>query len=276
MTIEFSTLGWLAAYCKRKNLRQMGATTPGQIRYSRAGLINDIGRELTDGLSQPVPLVVELQDRERSRPAEEVILSRFRDFVRLAGFLSEDRDFARDCMASACRHFDLEIYKHQVRVAILSSLVAERLGLPDENLVSAGLLHDFGKIGIPREMLNRTQPWSNGERGVIAPLHLLIGLTVTRAIAALREVAEIIRCNHYYDGYPEGIRDEDIPFEGQLLSVVDYFDALTNPRPSRSGEALPIDKALEKIEARMLRPDVKTPYHPRVVSALKEFVLPRD
>ena len=273
MTIEFSTLGWLAAYCKRKNLRQMGAITPGQIRYSRAGLINDVGRELVDRLSQPVPLVTELLGREKTRPAEEVILSRFRDFVRLAGFLSGDRDFTRDCMAGACRYFDPEVNRHQMRVAVLASLVAENLGLPDENLVSASLLHDFGKIGIPREMLNRTQPWSNGERGVIAPLHLLIGLTVTRAIAALREVAEIIRCNHYYDGYPEGIGDEDIPFEGQVLSMIDYFDALTNPRPSRNGAALSVRDALGKIEARRSKPGIKTPYDPRIISVLGKLVL---
>ena len=93
-----------------------------------------------------------------------------------------------------------------------------------------------------------------------------------------------MRYNHYYDGYPEGIETEDVPLEGQVLSAVDIFDALTNPRPSRKGEIYSIEEAFGLIEERKKNkkseaPDsreVKTPYDGRVISALKEVVHSRN
>lgn len=213
-----------------------------------------------------------MRDLKDERKARLLILSRVQDFVSLAGTLVRDRDFIVECMLAASRESDPELYGHQVRVSVLCSEVAKEMGLPEEGLFLAGQLHDFGKIAVPKEILYKTEPWTDAEKRM-KPIHLQIGLEVVKEMEGLREAAEIMRYNHYYNGYPEGISLEAIPLEGQILSAMDYYDALTNPRPSRNGVAFPVREALEKVEARRFKPGIRTPYDTRIISVLGKLVL---
>jgi len=272
MRISLLPAEWLQTYCRRRGLAAINDSTPGIIRYPRTALIKWLSAHLCERLNRPSALAIEVRDLKDEREARHIILSRVRDFVSLAGTLVRDRDFIVECLLAASRESDPELYGHQVRVSVLCSEMAKEMGLPEEELSLAGLLHDFGKIGIPKEILNKLGAWTESEMRM-RPIHLQIAMTVVGAIESLADVARVLRFNHYYNGYPEGIISEDIPLEGQVLSAADYYDALTNPRPSRNGAVFAPRAALAEVEARRHKPGVKTPYDPRIIAVLEKLVL---
>jgi HD-GYP domain-containing protein (c-di-GMP phosphodiesterase class II) len=202
------------------------------------------------------------------------------DFLALANNtklgLGEDPLFVLRIILHASRLYDDTTYDHQLRVANLCARVGPEMDLAEEatiDLEIAALVHDFGKVGLDRAVLNETQPWDPGRRKEMGKIHLQIGVAVIGAVQGLEHIARTIRYNHYYEGYPDGMEKEEIPLEGQILSAVDFFDALTNPRPSRNWHARNPERALAEIEERSRSTEVRTPYDPRIIAVLRKIAL---
>jgi HD-GYP domain-containing protein (c-di-GMP phosphodiesterase class II) len=86
------------------------------------------------------------------------------------------------------------------------------------------------------------------------------------------EAVEIVRCHHERfdgEGYPSGLRGEDIPLAARIFSIVDSFDAMTSDRPYRS--ALSLDEAVAEIRA-----GAGTQFDPRCVEAFEELAAEED
>lgn len=140
---------------------------------------------------------------------------------------------------------------HSERVSELAYNLGKRLKLPHktlENLKFAGMLHDIGKIGIDEHILNKPGRLTTDEYDKIK-LHPVIGSKIIQGIDFLKESADIVMGHHeHYDGtgYPDGKKEDEIPFEACILCVVDVYDALTSDRPYR--RAMTEEEAIEIIK----------------------------
>jgi HD-GYP domain-containing protein (c-di-GMP phosphodiesterase class II) len=156
---------------------------------------------------------------------------------------------------------------HADAVAELSCLVAEELGLDDEErreVETAGMLHDVGKAEIPAELVLKAGPLANEEREVMEQHTVLGEVLLERTDPSLREVARLVRsCHERWDGggYPDGLADEDIPLAARIVFCCDSYDAMTTDRPYR--RALGHHRATAE-----LRRCSGTQFDPTVVDAL--------
>lgn len=160
-------------------------------------------------------------------------------------------------LAAAIEAKDNYTHGHTTRVTNLSLELAERLWQKNkkifsekflENLHIASLLHDVGKIGVPEYILNKHTDLTVGERNKIKE-HPTIGVSILKPIKELQEPILGVKYHHErYDGlgYPEGLKEEQIPLIATLISVADSFDAMTTDRPYRP--ALDKNAAISEIK----------------------------
>lgn len=140
---------------------------------------------------------------------------------------------------------------HSERVTELSIQLAQFMGVEKkevEKIKLGGLLHDIGKIGIPEGILNKPGRLTE-EEFVIIKSHPEMGVKIMGKVEFLEAIVPIILSHHErYDGrgYPQGLKDSEIPLLARIVSVVDTYDAMTTDRPYR--KAMTIEEALKEIE----------------------------
>ena len=143
----------------------------------------------------------------------------------------------------------------------------EEVKLNMNDVITAILWHDIGKIGIPEGILNKPASLDKKEWESIKK-HPLIGVEILSPIKDLEEVRKAIKCHHEHfngKGYPEGLKGKKIPLISAIIAVADAYDAMTSDRPYR--KALSPQKAKEEIKK-----NKGTQFHPQVVDAfLKVF-----
>ncbi|MFH1219989.1 MAG: HD domain-containing phosphohydrolase [Candidatus Eisenbacteria bacterium] len=128
---------------------------------------------------------------------------------------------------------------HSKRVTQFAIVLAERFGVSEieiKNLQYGATLHDIGKIGIRGHILNKKGRLTREEYEIIKK-HPAIGERIIERVDFLQGARPIVRSHHErFDGtgYPDGLRDEEIPFLARIAAVVDFFDALTSDRPYRN------------------------------------------
>jgi putative nucleotidyltransferase with HDIG domain len=126
---------------------------------------------------------------------------------------------------------------HSRRVAIYSSAVAKRLGLPRDQVARirrAAALHDIGKVETPAAIVNKPGPLSEAEFAVVRR-HAVVGALMVAGLGD-EELAAIVRHHHERldgGGYPDGLAGEEIPLGARIVAVADTFDALASTRPYR-------------------------------------------
>ncbi|MGI8906317.1 MAG: HD-GYP domain-containing protein [Candidatus Sumerlaeaceae bacterium] len=132
---------------------------------------------------------------------------------------------------------------HTTRVAEIAALLAQLLKLPEGEISlirRAAPLHDLGKLAIPAEILQKPSSL-NEEEFAIVKTHTTLGerLLLKAGVKSrlLTMAGEIARTHHEHwdgSGYPHGLRGEDIPLTGRIVSVADVYDALTRTRPYKA------------------------------------------
>jgi putative nucleotidyltransferase with HDIG domain len=155
---------------------------------------------------------------------------------------------------------------HSLRVAQYSVILAQELGLPEEEVdkirISA-TLHDVGKMGIEDRVFQKPGVLTK-EEFEIMKRHTLIGYQIVAQVKQLTEMLPGIRWHHEAlngRGYPDGIKGDELPMIARIISVADTFDAITTERPYQAASEFP--KALE-----ILRKHAGTKYDPIVVDAM--------
>jgi putative two-component system response regulator len=125
------------------------------------------------------------------------------------------------------------------------------MGLSSNDIVAlryGGVLHDIGKIGVGREILNKPGPLTDEEWKIMKD-HPNIGFNICKPLQnCLGPALEVIRFHHEKldgSGYPDGRSGNAIPMVARIMAVADIYDALTSDRPYRNG--MPKAKALEII-----------------------------
>jgi putative nucleotidyltransferase with HDIG domain len=163
--------------------------------------------------------------------------------------------------------------EHCKSVVTLVLEVGERLGLSAErrrNLEFGALLHDVGKIAIPKEIINKPGKLEP-EEWTIIKTHTLEGQKMLDRVGGfMREVGLIVRSHHEcWDGhgYPDGLAGEAIPLESRIIACCDAWNAMRTDRSYR--RALAYDVALTELLAGAGRQ-----FDPRVVEVLTEIIVP--
>jgi diguanylate cyclase (GGDEF)-like protein/putative nucleotidyltransferase with HDIG domain len=151
---------------------------------------------------------------------------------------------------------------HIQRVHVYATGIARGLGMSAteiQGVKTAALLHDIGKLAVPEHILSKPGPLTQEEFQKIR-VHPQVGAEIISAVPFPYPVAPLILSHHErWDGkgYPQGLKGEEIPLGARILSVVDYFDALTSDRPYHEAMAFEAAVALLQQEAgRALDPTV--------------------
>jgi HD domain len=160
---------------------------------------------------------------------------------------------------------------HSRSIVELVDATAEKLGVPQEDrqrLEFTALLHDVGKIAIPKEILNKPAKL-NDEEFALMKTHTIEGqFMLDRVGGFLAQIGEVVRsCHERWDGngYPDGLKGEEIPFAARLVFCCDAYNAMTTDRVYRP--AMSPDAAIEELEG-----NAGTQFDPLVVRALVEVV----
>ena len=156
-----------------------------------------------------------------------------------------------DAMVTVVEMRDPYTAGHQRRVSEIACSIASELGM-DEDTVSSirmsGIVHDIGKISIPAEILSKPGKITEIEFSLIQT-HAEIGYQILKSIEFPWPIAKIVRQHHeFYDGngYPNGIRGNEILIEARILKVADTVEAYASHRPYRAGHGL--KKAIELVK----------------------------
>jgi putative nucleotidyltransferase with HDIG domain len=163
---------------------------------------------------------------------------------------------------------------HSAAVADYARDIAARMGLSQrEQDVAhlAGLVHDIGKVGLPVGLLEKSGPLSLAERRQMEQ-HVVIGEGILARVEDYSEIAAIVRHHHERvdgNGYPDGLRGDEIPLLARIIAVADAYDAMTSDRPYR--EAMP-----SRVARLRLAQAVEAQFDTSVVAALEALLAGRD
>jgi HD-GYP domain-containing protein (c-di-GMP phosphodiesterase class II)/CHASE2 domain-containing sensor protein len=157
--------------------------------------------------------------------------------LRLVEGLRETFDGAIAAIASAVEARDGYTELHCRRLAVFSSLLGERLGLPEREVEAirlGALLHDVGKIGIRDEILLKPGRFTPEERREMER-HTMIGDGIVGPIPGIHPLTRACVRHHHEridgEGYPDRLAGDAIPLGARIVTVVDVWDALSTDRP---------------------------------------------
>ncbi len=180
---------------------------------------------------------------------------------------------SRDVLLTALRERQPNLVEQAVDVAELARAVAEELEMEAEQrdeTYRAAQLHETGKMAIPDAILNKPGPLEESEWGFVRQ-HTLIGERIIASAAALVPVARLVRSSgERWDGsgYPDSLRDEQIPLGSRVVAVCDAYAAMVSDRPY--SVAMRPSRAIEE-----LRHGAGSQFDPKVVTAFEQVAAQR-
>jgi HD-GYP domain-containing protein (c-di-GMP phosphodiesterase class II) len=153
-------------------------------------------------------------------------------------------------LANAIDEKDPYTRGHSERVAFYSSLIAKHLGMTEEEVERvhlSGIIHDVGKIGIEDKILRKPAALTEEEYEIMKQ-HPRKGEKILDAVPLLKQMAGAGLMHHENvdgSGYPDGLKGDQIPLLGRIVSVADAFDAMTTDRPY--SKAMTFEAALSRL-----------------------------
>ncbi len=166
---------------------------------------------------------------------------------------------------------------HSEMVTIYAAGIAGQLGLADDFIQMtriAALLHDYGKIGVPDSILKKNGGLTEEEREIINthPVRTRQILSQVPFRGLHRQIPEITGAHHERwdgNGYPLGLKGEEIPLGARIIAAADFFEAITAKRHYR--EPLPLNVAV-----RLLEEGSGSHFDPKIIKAFLAYIASRD
>src|SRR5581483_7495695 len=143
---------------------------------------------------------------------------------------------SREMLLQALVERDTALGHHTSTVADLASALAAAAGLSGAaaKLVRAAAeLHDVGKLALPETLLAKPEPLDEAEWKLVRQ-HTLIGERIVSRAEGFDEVARTVRSTHERwagDGYPDGLKGDEIPLAARVIAICVAYDATTTDRP---------------------------------------------
>ncbi len=137
----------------------------------------------------------------------------------------------------ALKNFDRYTYHHSVNTSVLSLSIGSLLPLDRISLSILGLsalLHDTGKVKLPKDLINKTTPLTTAEWRIME-FHPVYGAEILSGIKGLSRLAMIVAFEHHLgynlSGYPSVNKIKETHFFSRIVEIADVFDAATSDRP---------------------------------------------
>nr|MDQ3806336.1 HD domain-containing protein [Acidobacteriota bacterium] len=235
-----------------------GKASEGPFTKDDLGVVRALGRHIGVGLHNH-RLLREVEERaEENRRLYEDLRHIYRDTVR--------------AFAAAIDCKDKYTQGHSERVGKYSEIIARELGWADEEvegIAVAGYLHDIGKLVVDRDIINA--PYRiDAKQSSELNRHPAAGYEILKPINhPFADIPLMARYHHERPdgrGYPEGLKDEEIPLGAKIVSLADSFDAMTTDRPYRRRRSF--DEVVEDF-----RRNAGKQFAPEVVVALCRALL---
>ena len=165
-----------------------------------------------------------------------------------------DKKLIREIIESFATVIDMKdsyTQGHSSRVAKYTKMLATELGYDEDTIeqyYNIALMHDIGKIGIPDQVLNKPGKLTDEEYNIIKS-HTERGYDVLKSISLMPEIVVGAEAHHERpdgNGYPNGLKGNEIPRVAQIIAVADTFDAMYSDRPYR--KRMNYDKAVSIIK----------------------------
>ncbi len=156
-------------------------------------------------------------------------------------------------LSRASEYRDEDTGEHIQRMSYYAAAVYRKMGMEEkdvEGILYASPMHDVGKIGIPDEILLKPGKLDSTEWEVMKKHTIIGGKILEGSQTEFVKLAEAIALTHHEkwdgSGYPNGLKNTEIPLSGRVTAIADVFDAVSSKRPYRK-EPFSLEKSLEVI-----------------------------
>jgi putative two-component system response regulator len=193
------------------------------------------------------------------------LVARVRSLVNLKEFTDEleRAESVLFALALSIEGKDPYTQGHCQRLADLSARLGETIGLNAEEITAlrrAGIVHDVGKVAVPDAILLKPAKLTDAEFKLVQQ-HPMIGEKICSPLKSFRLVLPIIRHHHEKlngSGYPDGLRNGEVPTMARVLQIVDVYDALTTERPYKHamGTSEALDTMRDEVSRGWWDPDI--------------------
>jgi len=168
-----------------------------------------------------------------------------------------------EALGGALDHRDAETQAHCNCAAAYTIVIARKMGLPKEKIMSViapgAFLHEIGLMAVADDILHKPDKLNDKEFAKVRE-HPYLGYAILRQIPFFAEAAEIVYAHHErYDGtgYPRGLKSEEIPLGARIVSIADTLDAMTSDRSYRPAQTFEAArKEIEECSGRQFDPQI--------------------
>ena len=161
---------------------------------------------------------------------------KLRAFSMLAGFArtNDDKSYVVKVLMDVMKKHDKSTALHMQETAKWAVAIAKEMGLSDDEVWQvqvATLLHDIGKLGVKKEVLDKLGDLNKDDVFRLHELHVILGYDILRHISWFtKDMLDIVLYHHYLQGYPEGLDFHNISLMVKIVAVADSYDAATGGR----------------------------------------------
>ncbi len=158
-----------------------------------------------------------------------------------------------DAWVSQVEAKDKYATSHALAVAELAVAMASMMGLPDtevETIRLAAICHDIGKMAIPGAVLQKPEEELSDQELFMLMKHSIDGMELVKGMPELQHLAEIILSHHEEfdgNGYPQGLKGEEIPLAARIINICSTYHSLASPLRNRP--ALSVQEAQQALRA---------------------------